>query len=89
MASTAEYKKPKKVNYKKQKQLNRSKAGNGLLFFLMFICGIFMALPLVMIVNNALKPLDEIFQYPPKVFVKNPTSENFTDLFVQIGRAHV
>ena len=82
MADKAGYKKPKKVNYKKQKQLNRSKAGNGLLFVLMFICGIFMALPLVMIVNNALKPLDEIFQYPPRIFVKNPTMENFSDLFV-------
>lgn len=66
----------------KETQLNRSKAGNGLLFGLMFICGIFMALPLVMIINNALKPLDEIFQYPPKIFVRNPTFENFTDLFV-------
>jgi carbohydrate ABC transporter membrane protein 2, CUT1 family (TC 3.A.1.1.-) len=66
----------------KEKKLNRSKAGNGLLFTLMFICGIFMALPLVMIINNALKPLDELFQYPPKIFVKNPTLENFSDLFV-------
>ena len=41
-----------------------------------------MALPLVMVVNNALKPLDELFQYPPKVFVRNPTLENFSDLFV-------
>ena len=41
-----------------------------------------MALPLVMIANNALKPLDEIFKYPPAIFVKNPTFENFTDLFV-------
>ncbi|HHT89234.1 MAG TPA: carbohydrate ABC transporter permease [Clostridiales bacterium] len=66
----------------KETRLNRSKAGNGLLFGLMFICGIFMALPLVMVVNNALKPLDELFQYPPKIFVRNPTMENFTDLFV-------
>lgn len=66
----------------KEKKLNRSKAGNGLLFTLMFICGIFMALPLVMIINNALKPLDELFQFPPKIFVKNPTLENFSDLFV-------
>lgn len=66
----------------KETKLNRSKAGNGLLFGLMIICGIFMVLPLVMIVNNALKPLDELFQYPPKIFVKNPTFENFTDLFV-------
>ena len=89
MADKAGYKKPKKVNYKKQKQLNRTKAGNGLLFVLMFICGIFMALPLVMIVNNALKPLDEIFQYPPRIFVKNPTMENFSDLFVLMNDSWV
>ncbi len=73
----------------KEKQLNRSKAGNGLLFALMIICGIFMALPLVMIINNALKPLDEIFQYPPKIFVRNPTFENFTDLTVLMSNSWV
>ncbi len=66
----------------REKQLNRSKAGNGLLFTLMLFCGVFMALPIIMIVNNALKPLDELFQYPPKIFVKNPVLENFSDLFV-------
>ncbi len=77
-----DYKKPKKKNYRHAKQLNRSKAGNGLLFFIMIICGIFMALPLVMIFNNALKPLDEIYQYPPKIFVRNPSFDNFSDLFI-------
>lgn len=67
---------------RRQKQLNRSVAGNSLLFALMIFCGIFMVLPLVMIVNNALKPLDELYQYPPKIFVRNPTLENFSDLFV-------
>ncbi len=67
---------------KREKQLNRSMAGNTLLFVLMFICGIFMVLPLVMIINNALKPLDELYQFPPKIFVRNPTLENFSDLFV-------
>lgn len=57
-------------------------AGNTLMFILMIICGIFMVLPLVMIVNNALKPLDELYQFPPKIFVRNPTLENFSDLFV-------
>ncbi len=67
---------------RKEKQLNRSMAGNTLLFVLMFICGLFMVLPLVMIVNNALKPLDELYQFPPKIFVRHPTLENFSDLFV-------
>ncbi len=74
---------------RKQKQLNRSMAGNTLLFTLMIICGLFMVLPLVMIVNNALKPLDELYQFPPKIFVRNPTLENFSDLFVLMNDSWV
>ncbi|GHU74718.1 ABC transporter permease [Clostridia bacterium] len=62
-------------------KLGRSMAGNAFLFTLMAICGVFMALPLILIVSNALKPLDEAFQYPPTLFVRRPTLENFTDLF--------
>ena len=70
-------------------KLNRSMAGNTLLFFVMGVFGVLMALPLVMIVNNALKPLDELFQYPPKLFVRNPHLENFTDLFVAMNSSWV
>ena len=75
-------KRRRKHSYKREKKLNRSMAGNTLLFVLMGICGAAMALPLVMAVNNALKPLDELFQFPPKIFVRNPTLENFSDLFI-------
>ena len=71
----------KLFRHRKNKQINRSIAGNTLLFILMGICGIFMVLPLVMIVNNAVKPLDELYQYPPKIFVRNPVFTNFSDLF--------
>ena len=70
-------------------KLNRSLAGNTLLFILMGICGVFMVLPLVMIVNNALKPLDEIYQFPPRIFVRNPTLTNFSDLFVLMNESWV
>ena len=73
----------------KSKKLNRSVAGNTLLFTIMGICAVFMVLPLVMIVNNALKPLDELFQYPPKIFVRNPHLENFSDLFVLMNTSWV
>ncbi len=73
----------------RQQRLNRSIAGNTLLFIIMGIFGVLMALPLVMIVNNALKPLDELFQYPPKLFVRNPTLENFSDLFVAMNGSWV
>ena len=42
----------------KEKKLNRSVAGNTLLFVKMGICGVAMAIPLVMVINNCLKPLD-------------------------------
>lgn len=72
-----------------EKKLNRSTAGNALLFTLMAICGAAMAMPLVMIINNCLKPLDELFQFPPKIFVRNPTLENFSDLFVLVNDSWV
>ena len=74
---------------RKNRKLNRSMAGNSLLFVLMGICGVAMAIPLVMVINNCLKPLDELFQYPPKIFVKNPTLENFSDLFILMNDSWV
>lgn len=73
----------------RQRKVNRSMAGNTLLFVIMGFFGVLMALPLVMIVNNALKPMDELFQYPPKLFVRNPTLENFADLFVAMNSSWV
>ena len=42
---------------------------------------VFMAVPLVYIVVTALKPIDELFIYPPRFFVRRPTLENFSSLF--------
>lgn len=44
-----------------------------------------MALPLVYSVSSALKPLDELWMYPPRFFVHNPTFKNFRDLFDLMG----
>jgi len=82
MARAIDYTKPRKFFRRRSKQLNRSVAGNSLLFVIMAVCGAAMALPLIMVINNALKPLDELFQFPPRIFVKNPTLENFSDMFV-------
>ncbi|GHU53205.1 ABC transporter permease [Clostridia bacterium] len=73
----------------RQNHLNRSIAGNSLLFVIMAVCGLFMAMPLIMLTNNALKPLDELYQYPPNIFVRNPTLTNFTDLFSLVNLSWV
>ena len=41
---------------------------------------LFMALPIVFIVNHAFKPMEELFAFPPTFFVRRPTLENFTKL---------
>lgn len=42
---------------------------------------IFMGLPIVYIFNHAFKPLAELFEWPPRFFVSQPTFNNFLDLF--------
>lgn len=41
---------------------------------------ILMLLPIVYIFSHALKPIDELFAYPPRFFVQKPTVQNFQDL---------
>lgn len=55
-------------------------------FFLILIpvC-IFMGLPIIYIFSTAFKPMDELFEFPPKFFVDNPTWDNFRDLFKVTG----
>ena len=36
-------------------------------------------LPIVYVICNAFKPLEELFVYPPTFFVRNPTMQNFYD----------
>ncbi|MGL4372285.1 MAG: hypothetical protein ACRCS6_00790 [Turicibacter sp.] len=51
-------------------------------FYLILVpVAILMTLPIVYIVNQAFKPLDELFMFPPRFFVENPTFKNFQDLF--------
>jgi len=66
---------------RRKKKLNRSLLGDLLLFAFLGLVGAFMAMPLVYVVNNAFKPLDELFLFPPRFFVRNPTFANFGDLF--------
>lgn len=49
---------------------------------------LFMLLPLIYIVCHSLKPLDELFAFPPQIFVKNPTLDNFKNLY-EVGSGTV
>ncbi|ABP67994.1 carbohydrate ABC transporter permease [Caldicellulosiruptor changbaiensis] len=60
---------------------NRSLAGNLVIFAILAILGVFMALPLIYTIVNAFKPFDEIFIFPPRLYVRRPTLDNFVLLF--------
>lgn len=73
----------------KSKKVNRSFGGNVLMFLFLALLGMFMALPLLYTVNNAFKPLDELFIFPPTFFVRNPTLDNFSDLGILLTNSWI
>lgn len=63
-----------------KKSVNRSIGGNVIVFLMVLLLGAFMILPLIFAVSSAFKPLDEIYIFPPRFFVRRPTLDNFIQL---------
>jgi ABC-type glycerol-3-phosphate transport system permease component len=78
----------KKIRLKKRKP-NRSRVVDVMIYLFLLMMALLMVFPLVFAINSALKPLDELFMFPPKVFARNPTIDNFSDLFVTMGKSWV
>ena len=73
----------------KRRKPNRSRWGDILLYVFLLFVAFVMAFPIIYAVSSALKPLDELFKFPPRVFPQNPTLDNFSDLFVTMGKSWV
>ncbi|MDO4464319.1 MAG: carbohydrate ABC transporter permease [Bacillota bacterium] len=73
----------------KRRKPNRSIVGDIFLYLFLLFIAFVMAFPIIYAVSSALKPLDELFKFPPKVFPQNPTLDNFSDLFVTMGKSWV
>ena len=80
-----EYKKP----LIKRRKPNRSVGGDFFLYLFLVLVALIMVFPIVYAVSAALKPLDELYKFPPRVFAQNPTLDNFSDLFVTMGKSWV
>ena len=65
----------------------RSTAGNILVFLFLLIIALFMVLPMVFVFSNAFKPMSELFIFPPRLFPKSPTLDNFTNLSSLLGES--
>ena len=69
--------------------LSRSAGGDAGITVLLVILGAFMFLPMFYVVMQSLKPLDELWNYPPRFYVVNPTFGNFKDLFILMNDSWV
>lgn len=63
------------------KKVNRSKSGNVAIYLFIGIIAAYSIIPLILLVSNSLKPISELYIYPPKWFPINPTLDNFKVLF--------
>lgn len=70
-----------KVRENKNKHVNGSVGGDIVIFLFLALLGIFMVFPIYYSIVQSIKPIEELFVFPPKLYVLNPTGKNFSDLF--------
>jgi ABC-type glycerol-3-phosphate transport system permease component len=70
-------------------RLTRSLSGSLINILVLSLISVIMLIPMLYVINNAFKPLDELFIFPPKLFVQNPTLDNIHDLISIMGDSWV
>lgn len=73
----------------KKRLSNRSRVVDAIIFLFLGIGALFMAMPLVLSIVLSVKPLDELWVFPPTLYVRNPTLKNFQDLFAIMSNSLV
>lgn len=58
----------------------RSRTGNFFIKLFVILLGLFMAFPLYYSIIQSVKPPEELFQFPPRLYVVRPTLDNYQDL---------
>lgn len=71
----------KVFTYVFKNRLARSLWGNLLLLLFLLLIALVMLLPFVYTISTALKPSNELWLFPPRFFVRHPTTKNISDLF--------
>ncbi len=60
-----------------------------LLYILVAALLVFTVLPMICMVCRAFMPMTELFIYPPRIFVRHPTLQNFVDLLSSLSSSTV
>lgn len=71
----------KPFRFRRRSRLFRMSRFEKVVVFLLVLFSAFMLMPLVYIFNHAFKPYEELFVYPPTIWARNPSFQNFVELF--------
>ncbi|MBP3388562.1 MAG: carbohydrate ABC transporter permease [Clostridia bacterium] len=70
-------------------RVSRSRSGNFFMFLFVFVVALFCALPLVLSIGMSLKPINELYVFPPTLWPRNATFDNYKMLFSLINSTRV
>ena len=68
---------------------NRKKYGDVVIALILLVIAFFSAIPLVMSIGMSLKPINELFYFPPRILPSQPTLDNFVMLFKLMKTTYV
>lgn len=63
------------------KQAGKKIGGTVAIFLFLTILGLFMVLPIYLTIVMSIKPVEEMFIFPPKLYAIRPTFDNFKEMF--------
>ena len=69
-----------KITKRRRKRYGGSLGGDIFIFVVLVLLGLFMIFPIYLSVIQSLKPVEELFLFPPRLYVQNITDQNFADL---------
>lgn len=70
---------------KKRRMWGGSRGGDIGIFILLLLVGVFMLFPIYFSIIQSIKPMEELFLFPPKLYVIRPTSQSFEDMLKVAG----
>lgn len=71
------------------RQAGRRIGGTIAIFLFLAVLGLFMVLPIYLTVIMSVKPVEELFIFPPKLYAVRPTLDNFRDMFEALHQNRV
>ncbi len=71
------------------KQAGKKVGGTIAIFAFLTILGLFMVLPIYLTVVMSIKPVEELFIFPPKLYAMRPTLDNFSEMFADLNQNRV